>query len=221
MSQTVTPAVSFVTMRRYTFSLDSFRITDTRSRHEDTDYVSVSLAVGSAAPVTKTKAMGNLNNGTFEVGLTFDGVAVGGAVPVVLTYAIINNGHSSQADVEKSLEKAGTQLAQKAAEAAARAVGAEIGSVLGASIGTAAVPVVGTALGALAGWMVGEIGGLLFANCDGPVAAGVHVFTGSDLASKTGAGKVVSETDHNPGTDSPTGCGSNSNYYVTWSIKSA
>jgi hypothetical protein len=47
-----------------------FRITDTRSRHEDTDYVSISLAVGSAAPITKTKAMGNLNNGTFEPGLT-------------------------------------------------------------------------------------------------------------------------------------------------------
>ncbi len=204
----------------YMFSLDSFRITDTRSLHKDTDYASLSLAVGSAPALTKTKAMGDLNNGTFKVGLTFDNVAVSPNVPVVLTYAIVNNGHGSQAQVEKSLEQAGTQLAQKAASAAAQAIGAEIGSVLGASIGTAAVPVIGTALGALSGWLVGEIGGFLFANCDGPVAAGVHVFTGAELAAQTASGKIISATDHNPGTDSPHGCGSNSNYFVTWSIKS-
>jgi hypothetical protein len=220
MSQTVSKEVeSAAVAGHYTFGLDSFRITNTRSRHEDTDYVSISLAVGSAPPMTKTKAMGNLNNGTFKVGLTFDNVSVGNNVPVVITYAIVNNGHGSQADVEKSLEKAGTQLAQKAAEAAAKAIGAEIGTALGASIGTAAVPVVGTALGAVAGWLVGQIGGVLFANCDGPVAAGVHVFTGADLASKTSGGRVLTETDHNPGTDSPTGCGSNSDYFVTWSVK--
>jgi hypothetical protein len=201
--------------------MDSFRITDTRSRHEDTDYVSISLAVGSAPPITKTKAMGNLNNGTFKVGLTFDSVSVGNDESVVFTYAIVNNGHGSQADVEKSLEKAGTQLAQKAADAAAKAIGTEIGTALGASIGTAAVPVAGTALGALAGWLVGEIGGVLFANCDGPVAAAVHVFKGADLASKTANGRVMMITDHNPGTDSPIGCGGNSNYYVTWSIRAA
>jgi hypothetical protein len=210
-----------VASSRYTFSMDSFRITDTRSRHEDTDYVSISLAVGSAPPLTKTKAMGNLNNGTFKVGLTFDNVSVGSDEPVVFTYTIVNNGHGSQVDVEKSMEKAGSQLAQKAADAAAKAIGTEIGSALGASIGTAAVPVVGTALGALAGWIVGEVGGVLFANCDGPVAAAVHVFKGADLASQTGNGRIMAQTDHNPGTDSPAGCGSNSNYYVAWSVKTA
>ena len=66
----------------YMFSLDSFRITDTRSLHKDTDYASLSLAVGSAPALTKTKAMGDLNNGTFKVGLTFDNVAVSPNVPV-------------------------------------------------------------------------------------------------------------------------------------------
>src|SRR3954470_7347926 len=50
------------------FSLDSFRITDTRSRHEDTDFVTVSIAVGNKPAITKTKAMGNVNNGTHPVG---------------------------------------------------------------------------------------------------------------------------------------------------------
>jgi hypothetical protein len=203
----------------YTFTLDSFRITDTRSLHKDTDYVSVSLAIGSAPPVTKTKAMGDLNNGTFNVGLSFDNVALVNNEAVVFTYTIVNNGHGSQVAVEKSLEQAGTQLAQKAAEAAAKAVGAEVGTLLGASIGTAAVPVVGTALGAIGGWLVGEIGSLLFANCDGPVAAGVHVFTGADLASRIQEAQALTQTDHNPGIDSPHGCGGNSNYFVTWSIR--
>jgi hypothetical protein len=203
----------------YTFAMDSFQITNTRSLHEDTDYVSISLAVGSAAPVTKVKAMGNLNNGTFKPGLTFDNIVVGPTTPIVFNYAIVNNGHSSGVKVEQALQQTGTQLAQKAAEAASKAIGTEIGSVLGASIGTAAVPIVGTALGALAGWLVGEVGTILFANCDGPVAAGVHVFTGAELASMTTGGKTVTQTDHNPGTDSPHGCGSNSNYYVTWSIR--
>jgi hypothetical protein len=200
----------------YTFSFDSFRIANTRSLHRDTDYASLSLAIGSAPAMTKTRAMGDLNNGTFKVGLTFDNLAVDANVPVVLSYAIVNSGHQSHADVEKSLQQAGTQLAQKAASAAAQAVGAEIGSVLGASIGTAAVPIVGTALGAISGWLVGHIGSYLFANCDGPVAAGVHVFTGAQLAAQTAGERVLTATDHNPGTDSPHGCGSNSNYYVTW-----
>ena len=230
MSQTVKPPVATlagvhaatVTMAaaktQHRFSLDNFRITNTRSLHKDTDYVSVTLAVGKNPPVTKTKAMGDLNNGTFPVGLTFDNVAVDANVPVVFHYTIINSGHKSQADIEKSLQQAGTQLAQKAVEAAAKAIAGEIGSSLGASIGTAAVPVIGTALGALSGWLVGNLVGIAFANCDGPVAAAVHVFNAGDLAAKTTGGHVHTETDHNPGTDSPHGCGSNSDYYVTWSI---
>lgn len=203
----------------YSFAMDSFRITDTRSAHKDTDYVSISLAVGSAAPITKVKAMGDLNNGTFKPGVSFDNVVVDPTMPVVFNYTIVNNGHSSKAKVEQALQQAGTQLAQKAAEAASKAIGAEVGSLLGASIGTATVPIAGTALGALAGWLVGEVGTILFANCDGPVAAGVHVFTGAELASMTSGGKVVTQTDHNPGTDSPHGCGRNSNYFVTWSVR--
>ena len=48
---------------------------------------------------------------------------------------------------------------------------------------------VGSALGA----PDGEIGGLLFANRDGPVAAGVHVFTAAERR------EIISATDHNPG----------------------
>jgi hypothetical protein len=203
----------------YRFTLESFKITDTRSLHHDTDYVSVSLAAGSISPVTQIKAMGNLNNGTFRVDLPLDAASVSDRDAILYTYAIVNNGHGSADAVQNALRQAGTRLAQKAADAAAKAVGSEIGAVLGASIGTTAVPVVGTALGTIAGWLMGEVGSILFANCDGPVAAGVRVFTPADLAAKTQNGQVLTQIDHHPGIDSPHGCGHNSSYYVTWTLK--
>jgi hypothetical protein len=195
----------------YTISVDSVRITNTRSLHEDTDFATASITIGTGQPQTQTKALGNLNNGTHPIGFSFPGITVPAGQKVVLTYAIVNNGHGSPGEVQKLLTQAGTSLANKAAQAAAAAVGGAIGAELGASIGSAAVPIIGTALGALAGWLVGELTGIIFADCDGPVAAGVHVFTAQDLAT------AQSQSDHTPGTDSAWGCGSNSEYYVNWS----
>lgn len=195
----------------YTISVDSVRITNTRSLHEDTDFATASVTVGTGQPQTQTKALGNLNNGTHPVGLTFSGITVPAGQKVVLSYAMVNNGHGSPSEVQTMLTQAGNTLANKAAQAAATAIGGAIGAELGSSIGSAAVPIIGTALGALAGWLVGELTGIIFADCDGPVAAGVHVFTAEDLQ------KAQSQSDHTPGTDSAWGCGSNSEYYVNWS----
>ena len=46
----------------------------------------------------------------------------------------------------------------------------------------------------------------------------MHTFTGAQLRAGTSQGRHLGETDHHPGTDSPHGCGSNSNYDVNWSI---
>lgn len=211
-----TAAPSAVARAFYQFGIDSFRITDTRALHEDTAYVSLSVVVGDRPPIKQTKRIGDVNNGTHHAGLSFI-VGVADDERVVLTYAIVNNGHGNPTEVERGLETAVSTLAQKGAQAAATAVGAAVGEVLGASIGTAAVPLVGTALGAIAGWLVGAAGGLLFANCDGPVAAGVHVFTGAQL--RAAPGGLLTHEDNSPGVDSPTGCGRNSQYYVTWTAR--
>lgn len=54
----------------YTFRLVSMQVLNTRSAHEDSDKVGFSVAVGSGAAKTLTKDMGNVNNGTFPIGLT-------------------------------------------------------------------------------------------------------------------------------------------------------
>lgn len=201
------------------FSLDSYAITNTRSRHEDTNYCSVSITVGTNPAVTKTQPMGDQNNGTFRPGLGISAnIPDGPSVPVVMSYVILNNGHGSPSDVEKGINAALSALGSAGAKAAASAIGGAVGSALGASLGTAIVPLLGTAIGALAGWLTGEVGSLLFANCDGVVATGVHVYQSADLANQTANGKKISETVQHPGTDSATGCGSNSRYSTTTTV---
>ena len=186
----------------YTFTLKSFRITDTRSVHEDSDYVSIAVAVGSNSPITvPTKSMGDLNNGTYQVNLSIPNVVVPATAKVAFSYPIVNSGFDKN-KIEQSLRKAASDNAGKAASA----IGDETG---GGPVATAGITAV-----------LEEIEGVIFANCDGIVAAANHVFTGAELAQKTAGGKAYTVTDDNKGTDSPHGCGRNSHYFTTWSITS-
>ncbi len=192
----------------FTFTLDSFQITDTRSLHNDTDYVNFTLLVksanGSGTPRTLQKAMGDVNNGTHAVNLSFTNIPVHPTDTVTLNYLIVNSGHKTPGQVQTALQSAGTQLATSA----------------GTAIGTAILPGLGSALGAVAGWLAGKLVGILNANCDGPVAAEQDVFTYNDLIAKTARGTFTHTTDH-PGTHSATGCGRNSRYKVTWHMAAA
>ncbi len=196
-------------MAFFSFTLDSFQITDTRSLHEDTDYVSFTLLVrqvgGTGTPQTLTKYMGDVNNGVHGVNLSFPRVTVNPGQEVVLNYLIVNSGHKSASQIVSTLESAGTKLATEGGTAA----GAAIGSV---------IPGLGTALGAIAGWLAGQLVSLLNANCDGAVAAEQNTFKYDDLVNKTAHGKFAHATRH-PGTDSAHGCGGNSMYIVNWHMQ--
>jgi hypothetical protein len=193
----------------YTFTLNSFRITDTRSVHNDTDFVSVAVAIGNNKPITvPAKSMGDVNNGTYQVNLSIPHVSVAAGDKVAFSYAILNTGHDKD-----SVEKALTPAAGNAASKAVAAGVTELGSIVGIDPATA------NAIGQKAGaWLGPKLAGIIFANCDGSVAAGDHVFTGGALVKLTSNGHVLQATDDNKGTDSPVGCGGNSRYYVTWSI---
>src|SRR5215831_12054073 len=105
----------------FTFTIENFRITDTRSRHNDTDFVSFTLLVKSSAgtgtPKTLTKSMGDVNNGTHTVNLTFSNIAVQPTDTIVLNYLIVNAGHKNPSQVVSGLESAGTKLATAGATA--------------------------------------------------------------------------------------------------------
>ena len=52
---------------RYRFVFSGMSIFNTRSGHEDTDYASMSLIVGTNNLGQKTKFLGDLNNGNYGV----------------------------------------------------------------------------------------------------------------------------------------------------------
>ena len=74
------------------------------------------------------------------------------------------------------------------------------------------------------GWLnvleLAAIGSLISPDCDGVVAADVIGRTKSQLDSAIDAagGTKYVQSRRYPGTDSPAGCGSNSDYTVTWSV---
>ena len=187
----------------FSFTLDSFQITDTRSLHLDTDYVTFTLLVrskdGTGTPQTLKKAMGDVNNGTHAVNLSFSNVVVTPTDTVILNYLIVNSGHKNPGQVESALEGAAAKLATAG----------------GAAIGNAIIPGLGSVLGSAAAWLATELVGILTANCDGAVAAEQDTFTYNDLVGKTARGPFNQSTKH-PGTNSPTGCGRNSAYVVNW-----
>jgi hypothetical protein len=187
----------------FTFTLDSFQITDTRSLHEDTDYVTFTLLVkakdGSGTPRTLNKSMGDVNNGVHGVNLSFSNITVNPTDTVMLNYLIVNSGHKAPGEVVSALESAGTKLLSQGAM----------------TLGNAIVPGLGSILGQAASYLANALLGVLTANCDGPVAAEQDMFTYDDLIGKTSHGPFSHSTKH-PGTDSPTGCGRNSTYIVNW-----
>ena len=66
-----------------------------------------------------------------------------------------------------------------------------------------------------------EAGLLLFADCDGVVAAGTLPFTCSELIRRTPSGQKIPEIADHHGSNSPSGCGSNSEYSTTCTIATA
>jgi len=195
----------------YTFTLTNFRITDTRSLHNDTDFVSIAVAVGKNPPMTvPAKPMGDVNNGTHTVNLTIPNVAVGPADTVAFSYSIVNTGFNKNS-VEKALQSATDAAATKVAAAGGGALGGIISGGSGAGIGA----IIGDKAG---GWLIGKLDTIIFANCDGTVAAADHAFTADALARGTHNGAVLSATDDNKGTNSPHGCGRNSRYFVSWKV---
>ena len=102
----ITAPIGLARSYSYTFKLNSFRSTDTRSVHNDTDFVSIAVAVGSNAPVTlPAVSMGGLNNGTYPVNISIPNIEVAAGERVAFSYSIVNTGYD-QNTVEHDLSSA-------------------------------------------------------------------------------------------------------------------
>lgn len=185
-------------MSRYTFLLDKYEIKDTRSRHEDTNYVTAALSVnGQLVREPRTQFMGNQNNGMFTVGMSWPDVEVPEGSTVTLLYQILNSGHKDHTAVEAASNTVAQE--QMASDTPADWKSQLVKALIDHSIK------------------------LVFADCDGPIgppAGRKIVWTSQDLKSVI-PGTPFHETQNEPGNDSPSGCGANSHYVVHHTVTAA
>jgi hypothetical protein len=188
-------------MPLFTFILDSFQITQTRSAHTDTDYVIFTLKIGDARPESFTvKPLGNLNNGTYNIGFNSSNNNIPPGTPVVVNYLIINSSMNSNT-IAGTLEQISDSLAN--------------GPALALPPFTSAVSLVGTRFASQL-FPITKPG-----SCDGLVAAEQNNFTYDELLNYTARAPYFAQVTSHPGTLDISGfCNSKlSAYQVHWNMK--
>jgi hypothetical protein len=149
-------------------------------------------------------------------------VTVDLAEPMSFSYLVVNNGHASEEKILAALANAGNSLSLAGSssmqEDIAKGVVKFITVKLLGEI-SLSVPVVGSILKKAESWLLGKLIKAAFERCDGVVAVELRAMMGRDLYQMTDNGKnTVKVTTRHLGTDSPSACGFNSHYEVTWSI---
>ena len=215
-------------LSRYTlWAFDWFRINNTRSGNifstaTDTDYVGFSLTVQNKPTKTLVKSMGNLSNGAYAVDLKFSNEEASNHDKVVIAYHIVNSSKgeaSATAYLQQTLGKLVNAAAQALGMMPQRTLVRRLGQRSGRRFRAAPRE---RSRGTW--WLAGRrLLGRRILNCDKPVAAGIHIYTGAELRRLTleergGDGKEYGSLERNPGVNSPSGCGSNSNYDVYWTV---
>ena len=207
-------------MAIYNFTIPNFHITQIRSAHKDTLYASAGLRVMDAigglhndlAP--QGASLGDHGAGD-EVGLnlSFKNVDVPDPTPdnpdggaVYWTFLLVNQGNAD-------ITAAGfVAVINKAVDAFAGALADKVGE--GAAVTVASLYGLAAILG------IQELVNLITADCDGTVAVGDIELTAANLAGLVPiTGQVWTQNQNNPGTNSPAGCGRNSDYVVTYQIQ--
>jgi hypothetical protein len=196
---------------KYVLQLDNFHIDSAMAGGpvgigSDTDYVYCTLKVGNQI-FARHEFIGDVGRGdTRDLTWAFGPMMVGDGVPLLLSYQIVNHGHDDAA------KRAADDI--KIAEGITGAIGTIVGLVF-----PPAAVVVGIVAGALGGigdvasWLLGHI------NCDGMVLNDSVVANGNILNVLTGAGGGTHrETRQYTGPETPSGCGSDAQYRVTWSV---
>lgn len=199
----------------FDFLVPSLTVKNPRALFTDTDFATIAAATlaPDGTQIAKygptSKYLGDLGKGrSVDPGMSLTGIDVPDGGSVALTFVVVNRG-----------AWAGDSQALDAMDAVGGAViGALIqGSIAGtsAAVGVTIFPAV-----ALTALVLGVLEGLsiIFADCDGTVVAGAMTIGKTELLSNA-VEQPWEMTDDYPGTDSPVGCGSNSDYTVTYTIE--
>jgi hypothetical protein len=213
---------------RYRLSVDLVRVKTTRALNSDTDAAMASVQAGAAAVRTRTQWIGGIGGLSEPKSsqtnlLEFEPVTIDLAEPMSFSYIVVNNGHAPQAKILSALAAAGDSLSLAGSSSMQEDIAKGVFSIASVKLlGLLAleVPVVGPILGFVENWLMDKLKSAVFESCDGVVAVEMRAMMGRDLFMQTDNGRQpIHVTTKHPGTDSPTLCGSNSEYEVTWTIK--
>jgi hypothetical protein len=177
----------------YTLTIENIEIRNLRSKRSDTDVLAAAVTVDGTQSAIAKQAIGDVSQGVHPVSFHVLVDSVAPTDRVAIAYSVVNAGNPSD---------------QKIDDAVVSGVKAIGGSV----------PVVGSFLSAFATGFQ-QVFNLLDPNCDGPVVADTVMATGADLARWTQDGGLLRRTASFDGIDSAAGCGNNSFYEVTYTIK--
>jgi hypothetical protein len=187
-------------MPSFSFYIVSTDIKNTRSKHKDSDFLIANVKIGLLASQIGFKPLGDLNSGNFVIDLALPGIDVIPELPIVFNYMIVNAGSASEGDVSGALQNASILWSNgQGGPASANLTGAlEDGQ----------------------NWFNDELKSILNPNsCDGMVAAEQNHWTYEELTSMMlSIDNSFGHTTNHPGVRSPSGCGPNSQYSVTWEI---
>jgi hypothetical protein len=189
-------------MAFFTLSLDSLQISQTRSAHKDTDYAVFTLKIiglDVTAASLPAKALGNLNNGTFNIGITAPENPINDDNSLVLNYLIVNSS-MDESMVSAVLGTIGQALAN--------------GPALNLAPFTSALQLVSSQYAT-------QLSGIIKpGSCDGLVAAEQINLTYDELVGYTARSPYFQQATPHIGTKAPGGCNSKPSAYVThWSMK--
>jgi hypothetical protein len=212
---------------RYRLSVDYVKVNTTRALNADTDAAMATVKAGNAAAQTRTQWIGAIGGfsspKTAQTNLLdMEPVSIDLAEPMSFSYLVVNNGHADQSKILAALAAAGDSLNLSGSSSMQEDIGKGVVKFVSVKLAAAisvSVPVFGPILGVAEGWLMDKLSGALFESCDGVVAAEMRAMMGRDLYILTGNGThPLKVTTQHPGTHSPTSCGANSNYDVTWTI---
>ena len=204
-------------MSIYTFAIPQFHITQPRASRADTLFAATGLKVMNANGGlhndlgSQSVALGDGNAGmNVSCQLSWRDVDVPDPTPenpdggaVYWTFLAVNNGHSDSGWID---------VLNKGADAFA---GAMAGGVTTAGSWQQALAYGGSLVATLG---LQELMNCLTANCDGNVAVEGLVFTAKQLSQMASGLQFWSLERDYPGTNSPVGCGANSDYQVAYYI---
>ncbi len=231
----------------YLFAIDNFHIDKTRSRHRDTVVAATGLRIGDFTlnsrtgyrnPPDRIDHFGDMDDGTHPTPIAWGPLAAADTEDVIMSYAFINSPSISAMSLKQiqwilayeglyglgTRKPGGTTDPRKLLLNIGFWTNPDVHGLQDYITDKIGWHPIGLTQGPMdmkdLALAIAKSGiAVLDPNCDGPLAVDAVAMPLATLRDHTATTFVYRETRSYAGTDSPSGCGSNSRYSITWSVR--